>query len=68
MYGSFTMETILATAFGRQVNIQRGESDELSKAMEQLISGFTDGQVEKIVLFESKPLMPVHQWSLFRSY
>lgn len=25
------METILATAFGREVNIQRGESDELTK-------------------------------------
>ena len=26
------METILATAFGRMVNIQKGESDELTKA------------------------------------
>ena len=51
------METILATAFGRQVNVQRGESDELSKAMELLMSGFTDGQVEKLILFESEPVI-----------
>ena len=31
-YGSFTMETILATAFGRVVDVQRGESDELTRA------------------------------------
>ena len=53
------METILATAFGRRVNIQRGESDELSKAMEQIMGGFTDGQVETILLFESEPLTMV---------
>ena len=57
VYGSFTMETILATAFGRRVNVQRGESDELSKAMELLLGGFTDGQVELLILIESEPLI-----------
>ena len=57
VFGSFTMETILATAFGRRVNIQRGESDELSKAMELLMAGFTDGQVEQLILIESEPLI-----------
>ena len=52
------METILATAFGRRVNVQRGETDELSKSMEVLMAGFTDGQVETMILFESKrPLL-----------
>ena len=57
VYGSFTMETILATAFGRRVNVQRGESDELSKAMELLLGGFTDGQVELLILIESEHLI-----------
>ncbi|XP_064405639.1 cytochrome P450 3A24-like isoform X2 [Halichondria panicea] len=29
LYGNFTMETILATAFGRSVDIQGGESDQI---------------------------------------
>ena len=56
VYGSFTLEIILATAFGRKVDLQRGESDDLSKAMDTLVGGFSDGQVEKFILFESKPL------------
>lgn len=32
VYGSFTMETILATAFGRIIEVQRGESDALVSA------------------------------------
>lgn len=32
LYGRFTMETILATAFGRTVNVQRGESDQIVEA------------------------------------
>ena len=51
------METILATAFGRQVDLQMGESDQLSKSMGLLVGGFTSGQVEKFILLESKPRM-----------
>ena len=32
IFGSFTMESILATAFGRKINVQRGEADELTTA------------------------------------
>ena len=32
MFGDFTMETILAAAFGCEAQIQRGEVDELTKA------------------------------------
>ena len=32
LYGRFTMETILATAFGRIVEVQKGDSDEVVKA------------------------------------
>ena len=33
------METILATAFGRQVNVLKGEGDELTEAAAGLFSG-----------------------------
>ena len=43
-YGSFTMETILATAFGRVMDIQRGESDELTSAVDSIFRGVQEGQ------------------------
>ena len=61
MYGNFTLETILATAFGRRIDLQRGESDQFSKSMELLLSGFTDGQLEQFILFHSK--FSVLQWN-----
>ena len=42
-YGSFTLETILATAFGRAVNVQGGESDELTKATEAIFRSAEEG-------------------------
>ena len=54
VYSNFTLETILATAFGRMIDLQRGESDQFSKSMELLVSGFSDGQFEQFVLFHSK--------------
>ena len=44
LYGSFTMETVLAAAFGRVMDIQRGQSDELTKAAAALFSGVQEGQ------------------------
>ena len=37
------METILATAFGRVIDIQRGEADELTKASVSVSTAFTEG-------------------------
>ena len=54
MYSNFTLESILATAFGRQVDIQRGESDEFSKAMIALFQGLGDGETEQFLLLNSK--------------
>ena len=45
VYGSFTMETILATAFGRVINLQRGEGDKLTVAAAVLFSGAQENQV-----------------------
>ena len=36
------------------MNLQRGESDEFSKAMETLLSGFVDGEFEKFILIHSE--------------
>ena len=54
VYTSFTLETVLATAFGRLINIQRGESDDFSKSMDLLLEDFTDGKIEKLVMLRSK--------------
>ena len=55
VFTSFTLETILSTAFGRQVDIQRGESDELSKSIDKLFASFTGGRFEALILLHSKP-------------
>ena len=38
IFGQFTMETILATAFGRQVNVLKGEGDELTEIAAAIFS------------------------------
>ena len=50
----FTMETILATAFGRRVDVLRGESNELSKQIEVIMSSITDGQIDGMIMLESR--------------
>ena len=37
------METILATAFGRVIDIQRGEADELTKTSASVSAAFMEG-------------------------
>ena len=71
VYGKFALEAIVATAFGRRVDIQRGDSDEFSKAMDIILEGFADGQLESFLLFHSKPcvyLFPSIFHFLFRSF
>ena len=43
MFGAFTMETIVAIAFGRVVDIQRGENDELTNAANLVFRGAEEG-------------------------
>ena len=38
------METLLATAFGRAIDIQRGQSDELTKAAATLFKSLHEGE------------------------
>ena len=59
IYGSFTMETILATAFGRVIDVQRGDSDELTMAVDSIFRGVQEGQsldARSIILVLSKSL------------
>ena len=51
------METILAIAFGRRINVQRGESSELSKKMEALLSGIIDGQIDGMLMLQSMTII-----------
>ena len=44
VFGKLTMETIIATAFGRIIDVQRGESDQLVDAANVFFSGATEGQ------------------------
>jgi hypothetical protein len=53
VYSHFILEAIIATAFGRQVNLQRGESDEFVKAMETAMKGLASGQFENFTLIHS---------------
>ncbi len=38
-YGAFTLESILAAAFGRVIDLQRGEADEVTKAVKAVFDG-----------------------------
>ena len=55
VYSSFTLESIIATAFGRQINLQSGESDNLTRAMDVTVKGLSGGYFEKIILLNSMP-------------
>lgn len=54
LYSSYTLEIILAAAFGRLVDVQKGESDELSRCVDTLLEGVMDGKIERYVMFYSK--------------
>ena len=43
-YGQFTLETLLATAFGRKINVQMGESDDLVEVLLGFLGRNTKGQ------------------------
>ena len=48
------METILATAFGRRVDILRGESDELSKSIKLLLRDSNEKEMFNFFVLLSK--------------
>ncbi len=44
VFGSYTMEVIVSTAFGRELDIQGGEKDEFIKIFRFLFSGAKEDQ------------------------
>ena len=45
MYGLFTIETMITSAFGSYVDVQRGAADNLAKAAANILSGHVDGEI-----------------------
>ncbi len=54
VFGLFTMETIIATAFGRVIDIQGGENDELTNAASNIFQQATDFRVGYLFSFVGK--------------
>ena len=42
-YGYFTMESLIATAFGRYVNLQRGEADTITEDVRRVFTSAQEG-------------------------
>ena len=56
------METILATAFGRKINIQGGEADELTRVAKTFFTQSEEGQLasrDVLIMLNSELLAPV---------
>ena len=54
IYGEFTMESILAAAFGRVIDIQRGEADEVTEAAKGIFAAGRNVKVQISVALLSK--------------
>lgn len=54
IYGEFTMESILAAAFGRVINIQRGEADEVTEAAKGIFAAGRNTKIQMSVGVVSK--------------
>ena len=60
MYGAFTLESILAAAFGRVINLQRGEADEVTKAAKGVFDGGRNRFMLLVVFIICKWLAECH--------
>ena len=58
IYVSFTMESILAAAFGRAVDMQRGEADEVTEAAREVFDSGKGKLFMMIIMLSSKPYAP----------
>ena len=68
VYGAFTMETILATAFGCAVNVQGGESDELTKAANMIFRSLDEGSATNVHLMIVLSSKFLHRRTMFSLY
>ena len=46
IFGQFSMEVILATAFGQKIEILQGEANDLTRAAKGVIDGFSELHVQ----------------------
>ena len=70
IYGEFTMESILAAAFGRVINIQRGEADEVTEAAKGVFAAGRNKKIQISVALVSKLIKTLYiihkiQWPYF---
>ena len=65
-FGSFTMETILAIAFGRVVNLQKGEADELTLAAQGIFRNAEKGTfpTARLILSNFPFLLGLLRWKV----
>ena len=59
-YVAFTLESILAAAFGREVDLQRGEADEATKAAREVFDTGKGKLFMTIIMLSSKPFATPH--------
>ena len=66
IFGSFTMETILAIAFGRVVDLQRGEADELTLAAQGIFRNAEKGTfpTARLILSNFPFLVGLLRWKV----
>ncbi len=69
VYGAFTMETIVATSFGRVIDIQKGQSDELTVAANEIITGLQDKNGSNylfltMIISENRALNVLYNWCI----
>ena len=51
IFGQFSMEVILATAFGQKIQILQGEATDLTRAAKTVIDGFSDLKAPMMLAF-----------------
>ena len=42
IFGHYTLSTLIASAFGRQLNITKGEGEQIAKALSLLMTSYTE--------------------------
>ena len=60
IYGAFTLESILAAAFGRVIDLQRGEADEVTKAAREVFDTGKGKLFIMIIILSCKPSNNLH--------
>jgi cytochrome P450 family 3 subfamily A len=68
VFGKLTMETIVAAAFGRVIDVQRGEHDELVNAAKEITSEGREFSAERLNVLLSNFQCAIHILHYFASH